>query len=232
MGNECYSYSSDCWVSISGSGSRSSFADRNAGTLVPYIDLLLGCKAGTMMTPLQNDLRLERKNLFQKYVCERRKWRLGMLQGSSSCCVMYSSTKHWLQDVASVNIHTTSYYQVVLGTCRDGSFDKETWLIGIHGELNRIELKWNEMNEMNALTWINWHERIERNELHWMNETNELKWQNLNQQLDMNDLKRMNWHEWLEANELIEMNELKRMPWTEWMTWMNWNEQIETNEVK
>lgn len=41
---------------------------------------------------MQKDLRLERKNLFQEYVCERGKWRLGRLQGSSRCCGMYSST--------------------------------------------------------------------------------------------------------------------------------------------
>ena len=31
--------------------------------------------------------------------------------------------------------------QVVPRTCRGGSFEKETWLIGIHGELERSELK-------------------------------------------------------------------------------------------
>ena len=82
-------------------------------------------------------------------------------------------------------------YQVVPGTRRGGSFEKWTWLIGIHGELERSELKWNEMHE---LTWINWNE--------W---------------LEMKELKRMNWNAWIETNELkrmncherIEMNEMK-----------------------
>ena len=78
--------------------------------------------------------------------------------------------------------------QVVPGTRRGRSFEKGTWLIGIHGELQRSELKWNEMHVMNELTWINWQE--------WF---------------DMQELKRMNWNEW------IVMSELKRMNWKEWI---------------
>ena len=39
-------------------------------------------------------------------------------------------------------------YQVVPGTRRGGSFQKGKWLIGIHGELERSELKlsWKEVN--------------------------------------------------------------------------------------
>ena len=54
------------------------------------------------------------------------------------------------------HIHTYTYvvyvYQVVPGTGLGGSFEKRTWLIGIHGELERSELKSNNMHEMNELT--------------------------------------------------------------------------------
>ena len=43
-------------------------------------------------------------------------------------------------------------YQVVPGTRRGGSFEKGTWFIGIHGELERCKLKSNEMHEMNELS--------------------------------------------------------------------------------
>ena len=62
-------------------------------------------------------------------------------------------------------------YQVEPGTRQGGSFEKETWHIGIHGELEKVSL--NEMNCMkNELTWVNW-----------------------NKGLGMKELKRMNWHE-------------------------------------
>ena len=36
--------------------------------------------------------------------------------------------------------------------------------IGIFGELERSELKWNEMHEMNDLKRMNWHEGIQTKE--------------------------------------------------------------------
>ena len=44
--------------------------------------------------------------------------------------------------------------QVVPGTRRCGSFEKGTWLIGILGELERSELKWNEAHEMKKLNHL------------------------------------------------------------------------------
>ena len=116
-------------------------------------------------------------------------------------------------------------YQVVPGTRRGGSFEKGMWLIGIHGELERSELKWNQMHE---LTWINWNEWLEMNELKRMNwnerlDMNELKWTNWNYWLNCNLLQWKNWKEW------IDMSELKRMNRHEWLEmkelkWRNRNE--------
>ena len=145
-----------------------------------------------------------------------------------------------------------SWYQVVPGTRRGGSFEKETWLIGIHCELERSELKWNEMHEMNELKWINWHEWFEMKELKRMNwiewiVMNELKRKNWNEGIDMNELKRINRHEgidgkewakwmkWINSHEWIDKNDLKRMNCHEWfetkeLKWRNWHEWIETNK--
>ena len=67
----------------------------------------------------------------------------------------------------------------MLGTRQGGSFEKETWLMGIHGELEIPELKWNAWLDMIQLKWMTWHEGIQ---------THELKW--------------MTCHEWIEGNEL------------------------------
>ena len=51
--------------------------------------------------------------------------------------------------------HYISYVShVVPSTRRGGSFEKGPWLIGLHGELERSELKSNEIHEMNELTSI------------------------------------------------------------------------------
>ena len=104
-----------------------------------------------------------------------------------------------------------TFYQVVPGTRRGGSFEKGTWLIGIHGELEKmwIEMKWNEiyeMRDMNEFTWINWREGIETVETNEL--THELKRMNRHEWIDMSELTWVNWHEGIEMNDL---------------TWMNWN---------
>ena len=86
-----------------------------------------------------------------------------------------------------------SLYRVVPGTPQGGSFEKGTWFIGIHGELEKNELKWNEWLDMNDLKWRN------RNE--WI-ETNELKWKTWNEWLDMNELTWRNWYEGIEIKKL------------------------------
>ena len=96
--------------------------------------------------------------------------------------------------------HAYCVYQVVPGTCR-GVSKKRHGFFGVHGELERSELKSNEMHEMNELTWINWQE--------WL-ETHELKRMNWHEWIEMYELRCMNWHEWIETNEL------KRMTWHEW----------------
>ena len=94
------------------------------------------------------------------------------------------------------------------------------------------------MHEMNELTWVKWHERLEMKELkrmicHECNEIKELKLRNWHEGIETYDLKRMNWHEW------IEMSDLTWLTWNEgmernelWMKWMNWHEWIETNELE
>ena len=90
---------------------------------------------------------------------------------------------------------------------------------------------WNEGIDMNELTWMSWNEWIEMNELTWKNwnawlETHELTWMNWNQWIDKSELEWVTWHDWLE------MEELKRMNWTKWMKWINSNEWIDMKEVK
>ena len=108
------------------------------------------------------------------------------------------------------------WYQVVPGTRRGGSFEKETWLIGIHGELERRELKWHEMHEVHELTWIMSHEWLGKKELKRINWNkwmimNDLKWMNWKKGIEMKELKWINWNEWLD------MNELRWMNWKEWI---------------
>ena len=130
-------------------------------------------------------------------------------------------------------------YQVLPGTRRGGSFEKGTWLIGIHGELERSELKWNEMNE---LKWIKWHEWLEMKKwkrMNWNEWIIELSWTNWHARIEMKEfetreLKCMSWHEWIEMKE-FETRELKRMSWHEWiemneLTWGTWHDGIQTNE--
>ena len=40
-----------------------------------------------------------------------------------------------------IHLWSLRNYQVVSGTCQGGSFEKETWLLGTHGELEGNELK-------------------------------------------------------------------------------------------
>ena len=113
-------------------------------------------------------------------------------------------------------------YQVVPGTRWGGSFEKRTWLIGIHGELERSKSKWNEMHEMNELTRMTWDEGIE---------TPELKRMNCHEWIEMNKLKGKNW------SDLVEKNELTWMNWNEWikkneLKWRSWHEIIEMKELK
>ena len=124
-------------------------------------------------------------------------------------------------------------YQVVPGTCRGGSFEKETWLIGIRGQLERSELKW---NEMKCMKWMNWHEGIETHGLPRMNcrewlEIKELKWRHWSDLIETYELTWMNW------NERIKRNELKWKSWNEGseveeLKWRNWNDGIEVNELE
>ena len=58
-------------------------------------------------------------------------------------------------------------------------------------EDERSELKWNEMHEMNELTWIKWHEWLE------MKELKRMRW---NEWIVMNELKWKNWNEGIEVN--------------------------------
>ena len=121
-------------------------------------------------------------------------------------------------------------YQVVPGTRRDGSFQEETWLMGIHGELKRSELTWHEMHEMNELTWINWNDDLTWRNWHAWTETNELTWMNWNEWLDINemhDLKWVNWNEWLDMTDLTWKNWHERNATNKWQ-WMHWNEEART----
>ena len=173
-----------------------------------------------------------------------------------TCHMTWHCTK-WLQYIATINLaqgHSlTEWYHVVPGTCRGGSFEKETWFIGIHGELERSDLKWNAWNgwiDMNHLKWGSWNAWIETHELKRMKchewiEMKELTWRNWDAWLETHELTWMKWNEWIDVSELkwvtchgwLEMKELKRMNWTEWMKWnefkqMNRHEIIETNELK
>ena len=104
------------------------------------------------------------------------------------------------------------------------------------GGLERNELKWNEMHEMNELTWVKRQEWFDMKELKRMNWNewivmSDLKWKNWNEGLDMNELKRINRH------EQIKMKGWKHMNWNAWidmkdLTWINWNEWIDMNKLK
>ena len=78
---------------------------------------------------------------------------------------------------------------------RDGKFRKRikrdmAYNIS-HGELERSELTWHEMHEMNELTWIKWHEWVEMKELKRING---------NEWLVMNELESKNWNEGNKVN--------------------------------
>ena len=138
--------------------------------------------------------------------------------------------KPWFWDEYGMYLplNQQNQYQVVPGTCLSGSFEKRTWFIGIHVELERNELKWNEMKWMKCM---NWHESSDMNDLklkrmnwtEWI-KRNELNWKNGNEGNEMEELKWRSWDDGIEVKDVnIETNRSK---------WMNWNERIVMNDVR
>ena len=83
---------------------------------------------------------------------------------------------------------------------RDMAYGNSWWV-------GRSDLKWNEIHEMNELTWIKWHEWIEMNDskrMSWNERIvmNDLTWVNSHEWTDMNPLRRMNRNEWIKIKDL------------------------------